>query len=236
METIFIYLSVLWWARLSWVTGGPLTRECNIVLRTIDKPLVKKTSDKTDFWTDTFTLRIDIKHTGRTCGTSEQVHSAPQTWSQFPLFSCHSSHSHSVKEVAMCLTRLHTLSHSSPLWSNEWMSSLNNVPWVFSVKKKNQTSDYLSFSQVWQCLCDTVTAPSLYGRPEQLEFLTSSCCPGWPASRPTMTGVVSGRAWWEGACCGRRWTGCAPTLVRAPHLIMNTHIMWQQPHLLNSVC
>lgn len=49
--------------------------------------------------------------------------------------------------------------------------------------------------------------------------LTASCCPGWPSSRLTKTGVVSGTGWWVGACCGRRWTGCAPTLAWAPLLI-----------------
>lgn len=49
--------------------------------------------------------------------------------------------------------------------------------------------------------------------------LTASCCPGWPSSRPTRTGVVSGTGWWVDARCGRRWTGCAPTLAWAPLLI-----------------
>lgn len=36
------------------------------------------------------------------------------------------------------------------------------------------------------------------------EFLTAFCCPGSPSSRPTKTGVVSGRGRRKGACCGRR--------------------------------
>lgn len=58
------------------------------------------------------------------------------------------------------------------------------------------------------------------------DSLTAVCCPGWPASRPPKTGVASGRGRGRDACCGRRWTGCAPTSVWAPRL-NRTHVKYK---------
>jgi len=120
-----------------------------------------------------------------------------------------------MKSVEVRLSRqLHTYSPSALLWSNKWMGELCGI--------KQMTCFLL---QRWM---QSVLIPrSLHN-----ELLTVFCCPGSPASRPTKTGVVSGRGRRTDVCCGRLWTGCAPMLVWAPRLIRTQTFGYFQPHRL----
>ena len=126
-------------------------------------------------------------------------------------------------------TWLLTQSHSAPLWCFKWMSppsSLSmSLPYLSEILQDRDLSQWHPL--VWWVSQKLTRKPGRRGSWVRAS-LTASCCPGWPSSRPTKTGGVSGRGWGTDACCGRRWTGCAATSVGTPRLLGTQPQMFQR--------